>query len=274
MPSPGRLVTTAALLCAAGIGGVFGARWVIDAVGDPTCEFTASGRSESKTPEQSANASTISLVAVQRGLPPRAASIGIATAIQESKLQNINYGDADSVGLFQQRPSQGWGSEEEILDPIYATNAFYDVLIEVEGWQDGEITEVAQTVQRSAYPDAYADHEWEGRVLASALTGQTPAAIGCELDPTDTVGDATALAAELSGLGFAATASGQAVTVSSADQQTAWAIGSWAVAHAAQREVNSVQVSDRMWERDADPLTWASATTATDEAAVVITVNG
>ncbi|MGC1206502.1 MAG: hypothetical protein WA880_00950, partial [Ornithinimicrobium sp.] len=164
MPSPGRLVTTGALLCVAGVGGVFGARWVIDSVSDPMCEFTAADRSETKTPEQSANASTISIVAVQRGLPPRAASIGIATAIQESKLQNINYGDADSLGLFQQRPSQGWGSEEEILDPVYATNAFYDVLIEVEGWQDGEITEVAQTVQRSAYPDAYADHEWEGRV--------------------------------------------------------------------------------------------------------------
>ncbi len=274
MPSPGRLVTTGALLCVAGVGGVFGARWVIDSVSDPMCEFTAADRSETKTPEQSANASTISIVAVQRGLPPRAASIGIATAIQESKLQNINYGDADSLGLFQQRPSQGWGSEEEILDPVYATNAFYDVLIEVEGWQDGEITEVAQTVQRSAYPDAYADHEWEGRVLASALTGQTAAGIGCELDPADTVGDATALAAEISGLGFEATASGQTVSVSSSDEQTAWAIGSWAVAHAAQREVNSVQVSDQVWDRAAESLTWQNATTATDEASVVITVNG
>ncbi|MGC1208191.1 MAG: hypothetical protein WA880_09595, partial [Ornithinimicrobium sp.] len=152
--------------------------------------------------------------------------------------------------------------------------AFYDVLIEVEGWQDGEITEVAQTVQRSAYPDAYADHEWEGRVLASALTGQTPAGVGCELDPADTVGDATALAAEISGFGFEATASGQTVSVSSSDEQTAWAIGSWAVAHADQREVNSVQVSDQVWDRNADPLTWQNATTATNEAAVVITVNG
>ncbi len=274
MPSMGRLVTTTALLCAAGVGGVFGARWVADSLSDPMCEFSAAGRTESKTPEQSANASTISIIAVQRGLPPRAASIGIATAIQESKLQNINYGDADSLGLFQQRPSQGWGSQEQILDSVYATNAFYDVLIEVEGWQDGEITEVAQSVQRSAYPDAYGDHEWEGRVLASALTGQTPAAIGCDLDPADTVGDATALTAEISGLGFEATASGQDITVTSPDEQTAWAIGSWAVAHAEQRDVNSVQVSDQVWDRDADPLTWQTATTATDEAAVVITLNG
>ncbi|MGB3764389.1 MAG: hypothetical protein WA966_14335 [Ornithinimicrobium sp.] len=271
MPSPGRLVTTAALLCAAGVGGIFGARWVADSLSDPMCEFTAADRTQSLTPEQSANASTISIVAVQRGLPPRAASIGIATAIQESKLKNINYGDADSLGLFQQRPSQGWGSEQEVLDPVYATNAFYDVLIEIEGWQDGEITEVAQSVQRSAYPAAYADHEWEGRVVASVLTGETPGGIGCELDQADSAGDGQALAAELSGLGFDAQASGGTVSVSAGDEQSAWAVGSWAVAHAQQREVTSVQVSDQLWDRTNEPLTWTDATTAAT-AAVVITV--
>lgn len=273
MSSLGRFVTTAALLCAAGVGGVFGARWVADSLSDPTCEFTAAGRSETLTPEQSANASTISIVAVQRGLPPRAASIGIATAIQESKLRNINYGDADSLGLFQQRPSQGWGSEDEILDPVYAINAFYDGLVEVEGWQNGEITEVAQSVQRSAYPEAYADHEWEGRVVASALTGQTPAGIGCDLDRADSTGDPTALAAELSGLGFDAQAGASTVTVSTDGDQSAWALASWAVAHAQQRQVTSVRVVDQVWDRNEEPLTWQGAT-ATESGAVVITVNG
>src|SRR5699024_6562435 len=109
-------------------------------------------------------------------------TIAVATAIQESKLRNISYGDRDSLGLFQQRPSQGWGTEEEILNPFYSTNRFYDALVQVRGWEDGVVTEVAQEVQRSAFPDAYGDHETEGRVLASSLSGHTQAALVCRLD--------------------------------------------------------------------------------------------
>jgi hypothetical protein len=109
-------------------------------------------------------------------------SIALATAFQESKLVNIDYGDRDSVGLFQQRPSQGWGTAEQILDPVYATNAFYDALEKIEGYEDMAITEAAQQVQRSAYPSAYADHEEDARALASALTGYSPATFSCDLD--------------------------------------------------------------------------------------------
>ncbi|MGB3829594.1 MAG: hypothetical protein WA962_12545 [Ornithinimicrobium sp.] len=272
MPSVARFLTTAALLCAAGVGGVFGARFVADNLSDPTCEFTAAERSETMSPEQSANASTIALVAVQRGLVPRAASIAIATAIQESKLENINYGDADSLGLFQQRPSQGWGTEEEILNPVFATNAFYDALVQVEGWQDGVITEVAQTVQRSAYPEAYADHEWQGRVLASALTGQAPAAIGCDLDAPDGAGDAAAVAEELTALGFDARASADTVTVAAGDQATGWALASWGVAHAEGRQVTSVQVAGQSWSRAQDPMSWTDDATTGTGSTVVVTV--
>lgn len=274
MSSSRRVATTVALLCVAGVAGVFGARWVSDSLADSVCEFQAAGRTETMTPEQSANASTMSLLAVQRGLPPRAASIAIATAIQESKLQNINYGDADSLGLFQQRPSQGWGSEEEILDPVYASNAFYDALLEVNGWQDGVITEVAQSVQRSAYPAAYADHEWEGRVLASALTGQAPAAVGCDLDAAEGPGDAAALSAELQGLGFQASAGTSAVTVTTSQPTSAWAVASWAVTHAEGREVTSVQVDSQSWNRGQEPLTWQSdPAAAAGPTTVVITLS-
>ena len=102
--------------------------------------------------EQAENASLIAAIAIERGLPARAVSIALATAFQESKLVNIDYGDRDSLGLFQQRPSQGWGTAEEILDPVYSTNAFYDALVQVDGYEDMEITEAAQQVQRSAFP--------------------------------------------------------------------------------------------------------------------------
>src|SRR3954454_23833950 len=147
----------------------------------PHCTARALGNSTELDPEQAGNAAVIASVAVRRGLPPRAATIGIATALQESKLVNLPGGDRDSLGLFQQRPSQGWGTPAQIRDPVYATNAFYDVLVKVEGYQDLPITTAAQKVQRSAFPAAYAEHEPEARVLASALTGYSPASLTCVL---------------------------------------------------------------------------------------------
>ena len=81
-------------------------------------------------PSQARYAGLITAIAVQRGLPARAASIALATAYQESDLRNLDGGDRDSAGLFQQRPSQGWGTLDEVRDPVYATNAFYDALVE------------------------------------------------------------------------------------------------------------------------------------------------
>ena len=109
-------------------------------------------------------------------------SIALATAFQESKLRNIDYGDRDSVGLFQQRPSQGWGSPEQLMDPDFATNAFYDELVEVDGYEELRITEAAQRVQRSGYPEAYEEHAEGARALASALTGWSPARFTCVVD--------------------------------------------------------------------------------------------
>jgi cell wall-associated NlpC family hydrolase len=117
------------------------------------------------TDEQRQNAATIIGVAKGMDLPPRAWMVGLATAMQESGLRNINYGDRDSLGLFQQRPSQGWGSPAEVTDPVFATTTFFQRLIQVPGWDQLPITVAAQTVQRSAFPDAYA--QWEG--LAAQL---------------------------------------------------------------------------------------------------------
>ena len=118
--------------------------------------------------EQRQNASTIIGVGKQRDTPPRAWLVALATAMQESTLRNINYGDRDSLGLFQQRPSQGWGTPAQVLDPVYSTGIFLDRLLQVPNWDRLPVTVAAQTVQRSAFPDAYA--KWEG--LAAALVVQ------------------------------------------------------------------------------------------------------
>jgi hypothetical protein len=135
--------------------------------------------------EQAENASVIAAVAVRRGLPARAASIALATAYQESKLQNLDHGDRDSVGLFQQRPSQGWGTVAQIQDPYYSANKFYDELQKVDGYQTMRITEAAQRVQRSGFPEAYEDHADDARALASALTGYSRAKFSCVVHSSD-----------------------------------------------------------------------------------------
>ena len=109
--------------------------------------------------EQTANAQTIVQIAVERRLPRRAAVIAVSTAIVESTLVNVGYGDRDSLGLFQQRPSQGWGSAAKVINPAYATNTFYDRLLAIPGWQSLPPGVAAQQVQRSAFPDRYGPQE-------------------------------------------------------------------------------------------------------------------
>jgi hypothetical protein len=120
------------------------------------------------TAEQRANAQKIIETGKRLGLPPQAWKIAIATALQESSLRNLSGGDRDSVGLFQQRPSQGWGTPAQLQDPNYAATKFYQSLQKVPGWQTMPVTVAAQRVQRSGYPQAYA--KWEP--LANALVAQ------------------------------------------------------------------------------------------------------
>ncbi|MGW3041194.1 C40 family peptidase [Kitasatospora sp. NPDC001159] len=118
-----------------------------------------------KPDEQIPNAKTIQATGVAMHIPVRGQIVALATALQESGLRNVNGGDRDSVGLFQQRPSQGWGTAAQIMQPVYASTKFYEALNQVSGWQSMTITQAAQAVQRSGYPDAYA--KWEP--LATAL---------------------------------------------------------------------------------------------------------
>lgn len=124
--------------------------------------------------EQVEHATTILTVGQQLGVPPRGWVVALATAMQESTLRNLPSGDRDSLGLFQQRPSQGWGSREQIMDPAYAAEAFYQRLVQLEGWEQMPVTQAAQAVQRSALPQAYARWETDAVALAAAITGLTP----------------------------------------------------------------------------------------------------
>ncbi|MFE4077843.1 hypothetical protein [Paenarthrobacter sp. YIM B13468] len=204
--------------------------------------------------DQTANASLITAISVHRRLPPRAASIALATAMQESKLRNINYGDdagPDSRGLFQQRPSQGWGTEAQVMDPVYATNAFYNGLIKIPGYETMEITLAAQQVQRSAFPRAYAQHENMGRAFASALTGHSESALTCELRMPEAAGDPAAVVEELTTAygPQPGTVQGRSVQLDVTGTQ-AWAVAHWAVANAKSLSITQVDVGGQTWNRE------------------------
>lgn len=148
--------------------------------GVPYCTASAGGKSGAEggsgdydelSPDQAANAATIAAVGVSKGLPDRAVTIALATAMQESALRNLDHGDRDSLGLFQQRPSQGWGTPAQIMDPVYSAGIFYDRLAEIKGYSRLPLTVAAQRVQLSAFPQAYAKHEPDAAALTTAFTG-------------------------------------------------------------------------------------------------------
>ncbi|MGL4178461.1 MAG: hypothetical protein ACRCSN_20585 [Dermatophilaceae bacterium] len=257
--------TVAVLVVALGIVGTgiwWGGRELLESLGLEECRVTASGTTFQWAPDQASNAAAITAIAVKRGLPPRAATIAIATAMQESKVRNVRHGDRDSLGLFQQRPSQGWGTAEQILDPEYSTNRFYDALVKVDGYTDLDIAAAAQKVQLSADGAAYAQHEAKARVTASVLSGQTEAGVGCALDDPASPGDPEALVALLDkDFGLDGEVSENRVSVPTDSAEAAWAVASWAVARASETGAVRVVTDGREWRRGKgdDALRWHPA---------------
>lgn len=132
------------------------------------------------SPAQLANARLIIAVGLEMRMSSRDILVGIMTAMQESSLRNVSGGDRDSLGLFQQRPSQGWGSTSQIMDPIYATRKFFTTLKGVGNRNNMQLWQAAQAVQRSGFPMAYANWENDARRLmngmgqAGGVTGGLP----------------------------------------------------------------------------------------------------
>ncbi|HEX3827950.1 MAG TPA: hypothetical protein VHV82_11835 [Sporichthyaceae bacterium] len=226
---------------------------------------------------QGGNAATVVAVAVRRDLPARAATIALATAMQESKLRNLSYGDRDSLGLFQQRPSQGWGTKAQVMNPVHAANAFYDALVQIPGYQTLPIDTAAQDVQHSGHPDGYAQHESAARALSSALTGQSAAAFNCVVSGTQlvsaTVGGPSPATRAQTASGALTDAFGSLLTTGTPDtggtvvvtvpagpesDQRAWAAAEWLVAQAKTLGLSSVECGGRIWNAHHSSAGWTN----------------
>jgi hypothetical protein len=219
----------------------------------PECTVRADGEVTLDS-VQMANAATITAVGVRRKMPEQAVVIALATALQESKLENLDEGDRDSIGLFQQRPSQGWGPAEKIRDPRYSSDRFYTALKKIKGWKNMKVTEAAQRVQRSAYPNAYAKWADESVVLAKALTGRATGAVACTVSGDPMLRGAAAATALLKGLrldwgkGMATAAEqGSGLTVDVTDPSAGWRYAHWLVSHARTTGLERVRFADLEW---------------------------
>ncbi|GAA2560205.1 hypothetical protein GCM10010435_34320 [Winogradskya consettensis] len=215
----------------------------------PECTVKADGEVTLDS-VQMANAATISAVGMRRKMSERAIVVALATALQESKLENLDTGDRDSVGLFQQRPSQGWGTPEQIQDPRYAADKFYTALKKVKGWKKMRVTDAAQKVQRSAYPNAYEKWADESEVLTKALTGRATGAVECTVSGEPALRGAAAAAALTEGLrldwGLDASQD-EGLKVAVKDANTGWRYAHWLVSHAQTTGLERVRFADREW---------------------------
>jgi hypothetical protein len=230
------------------------------------CGASVNGHTVSITPEQAHNAGIITGVSIKRGLKPRAASIALATVYQESNMRNLDYGHSDSIGLFQQRPSQGWGTVEEIMDPWYSSKEFYKALVRVKEWDSKDINDVAQAVQRSAYPEAYRKHVDNARALASALTGETPAAFNCSLLPPG-AGDPKGMKRYLTksfGDTVSVKASADDLLVTADSTAHSWAVAAVAIAGAKEYSLARIEYGQAHWDRSSSP-NWTNPTGAPSE---------
>ncbi|MBV8949732.1 MAG: hypothetical protein JOZ99_02570 [Actinobacteria bacterium] len=207
----------------------------------PSCNAKSSLDHVTLDLAQSANATTIAAVGKRLGMPDHAVTVALAAALQESRLRNLPGGDRDSLGLFQQRPSQGWGSSAQLMQPPYAAAAFYRALAKVPDWAGMSVTEAAQAVQRSSAPNAYARWESDARTLAIAMTGQVAGGFTCRFDVPSTTAGASVLTGALTAeLGSPAT--GQAVPAA-----RGWTVASWLVGHASQYGITSVAFAGLSW---------------------------
>jgi hypothetical protein len=211
-------------------------------------------------PDQAAVASTMVGTVTRLRLPHRAAVLALAAGLQESKLTNLapGDGDRDSVGVLQQRPSQGWGKITGATDTIAArtarltdvgeaTREFLVALVKVDNWQQLPLAEAIQAVQISADGSAYAQHEPEAVALTAALAGTVAAGITCDFDAPSKVASPSVVAAQASAqLGISTpSAVGRTVRVPGARWQTA----SWLVANADRLGIDEVAYAGRTWTR-------------------------
>jgi hypothetical protein len=234
---------------------------IIPGAPSPGCQAGTGTQAISLDTDQASIAATIAGVASRHKLPRRAVTIAYAAALQESKLHNLDYGDRDSVGIFQQRPSQGWGTASQLIDPVYATTKFFAVLTSVHGYTRLPVEKAAQDVQHSADGSAYAQWTDMAGQLAAYFTGASPHGVSCWYEPggkANLAGAERRLAQTFGPPGekgavvrITTARSGHIkkgrVAVVHAKQDAGWMVADWLVAHAEQYQISEVRYAGYDW---------------------------
>ncbi|MGH3194408.1 MAG: hypothetical protein ACRDOH_08360 [Streptosporangiaceae bacterium] len=245
-------------------------RHVTAALPPPGCQAGAGGQAITLDTDQAAIAATIAGVAARDRLPRQAVTIAYAAALQESKLQNLDYGDRDSVGIFQQRPSEGWGPAAELEDPVYATTKFFAALTQVPGYAKMAVYQAAQAVQHSADGSAYAQWSELAGQLSGYFTGQSPHGVSCWYTPAgqaDLAGAMRRMAQAFGPPGRKAVV--VAISVDRSAQKNkgsaavlhvrrdaAWTVAGWLVAHAQAYGLSEVRYAGYEWKAANGSMGW------------------
>ncbi len=236
----------------------------------PGCQAGTGEQAITLDTGQAAIAATIAGVAARHRLPRQAVTIALATALQESKLQDLDYGDRDSVGIFQQRPSQGWGPAAKLEDPVYATTKFFAALTQVPGYTKLPIYQAAQDVQHSADGAAYEQWAWMAGQLSGYFTGQPPHGVSCWYAPAgsgDLTGAVRQMAQTFGPPGRKAVVirittdrpaqkNSGSTAVLHVQRSAAWTVASWLVAHAQAYGLNEVRYAGYEWEAANGSMGW------------------
>jgi hypothetical protein len=236
-------------------------------------EGCAAGNSHETIPldsEQAAIAATIAGVAHRQDMPPHAVTVAYATAMQESHLHNLDFGDRDSVGVFQQRPSQGWGPAAKLTDPVYATTRFFEALATIHGYQGMPVYEAAQDVQHSADGYAYGQYQQMASRMTAAFTGRLPHAVWCWPGAPGRAKPALTSAARQLAYAFgglrmrtsSAPRDAPALTVAARTPALGWAVAAWLVTHAATLHLADVSYDGYRWHAAASNTRWVRDTHA------------
>jgi hypothetical protein len=264
-------LTLVLLLAVVALGaGVYAAfRHVPAILGETGCTAGTGRAAVALDPQQAQIAATIAGVAHHRGLPPRALTVAYATAMQETHLHDPDYGDLDSVGVFQQRPSQGWGPASKLIDPVYASTRFFQALAQVHGYQRMPVYKAAQAVQHSADGYAYAQYQTLAANLTTAFTG-APRAVWC-WPPGPTTGQAALAPAgraivkafgPLSARRSATNGDAPSLLVQAPQPSLGWAVAAWLVTHAGKYKLHEVRYAGFRWPAPAGRTGWSKDTAA------------
>jgi hypothetical protein len=238
------------------------------------CDAGSGSQVVSLSTGQAGIAATIAGVAQRDALPAQAVTVAYAAAMQESKLQDLPYGDRDSVGVFQQRPSQGWGTPSELEDPVYASSKFFSALSSIPGYQQMPVYQAAQAVQRSADGYAYQQYQQMAAQMAPAFTGQDAHAVWCwypqKITGTAHLGAVAAVLSRTFGPRSTLVTADARMSLRVGNSGEGWAVAAWLVSHAQQYSVGSVDYAGYAWSASDGERGWVRSVSGTTPGSVLL----